>query len=69
MRFTPTLRTVAAGCIALGALLFAPAASQDGMPSLSQIRADGPLPVTVPAGSTLHRSTGPIDPSDVTWGN
>ncbi|WP_327261402.1 hypothetical protein OG444_07495 [Streptomyces sp. NBC_01232] len=69
MRSTPTLRTVAAGFIALGALLFTPAASQDGAPSLSQIRADGPLPVTVPTGSTLHRSTGPIDPSDVTWGN
>ncbi|MFJ3880224.1 hypothetical protein ACIPW5_22550 [Streptomyces sp. NPDC090077] len=64
MSFTPTLRTIAAGCTALAALLFALAASPDGAPSL----ADGPHRATVQTGGTAHPHHGPIDQNDVTWG-
>ncbi|ARX80674.1 hypothetical protein SMD44_00072 [Streptomyces alboflavus] len=36
MRLTPTFRTVAAGCIALGALLMAQAVSPDSAQAIAQ---------------------------------
>ncbi|MGW7578645.1 hypothetical protein [Streptomyces sp. NPDC054765] len=69
MRFTPTFRTVAAGCIPLGALFLTQAAFPGGTPSLAQVRADGPPTVTVPDGNPTHLNPDRIVQGDVTWGS
>ncbi|MGK5733240.1 hypothetical protein [Streptomyces sp. URMC 124] len=66
MRFKQTSRTIAAGVIALGALLFTQAASPGDTPAGAPVRADGPHPVTVPVDQPVRHGH---DRNDVTWGS
>ncbi|MFD7921895.1 hypothetical protein ACFV3R_22030 [Streptomyces sp. NPDC059740] len=69
MRRTATFETVAAGSIALGALLMAQAVSPGSAQPSAHVRADGAAAVTVPTGGLSRTTAGPIGNDDVTWGS
>lgn len=69
MRLTPTFRTVAAGCIALGALLMAQAVSPDSAQASAQVRPESTSAATVPAGDLSPLIPGVMHSADVTWGS
>ncbi|MEV0254635.1 hypothetical protein AB0H82_10265 [Streptomyces sp. NPDC050732] len=69
MRLTPTFRTVAAGCIALGALLMAQAVSPDSAQAFAQVRSESTSATTVPAGDLSQLTPDVMHSTDVTWGS
>ncbi|MFK4066832.1 hypothetical protein [Streptomyces sp. NPDC029674] len=69
MRLTPTFRTVAAGCIALGALLMAQAVSPDSAHAFAQVRSESTSTATLPAGDLSQLTPDVMHSADVTWGS
>ncbi|WJV44095.1 hypothetical protein [Streptomyces flavofungini] len=69
MRLTPTFRTVAAGCIALGALLMAQAVSPDSAQAIAQVCSKGMSAATVPTGGLSQPTPDMMHSADVTWGS
>ncbi|QES32450.1 hypothetical protein DEJ48_02665 [Streptomyces venezuelae] len=69
MRLTPTFRTVAAGCIALGALLMAQAVSPDSAQASAQVRSESTSAATASAGDLSQLIPGVMHSADVTWGS
>ncbi|MFI1680600.1 hypothetical protein [Streptomyces sp. NPDC020607] len=69
MRLTPTFRIVAAGSIALGALLMAQAVSPGSAQASPQVRSESTSAATVPTGDLSQLIPDMMHSADVTWGS
>ncbi|MFI1596403.1 MULTISPECIES: hypothetical protein [Streptomyces] len=69
MRLTPTFRTVAAGSIALCALLMAQAVSPGSAQAFAQVRTESTSATTVPTGDLSQLTPDVMHSNDVTWGS